>query len=94
MSNGDSTVPDHSLSCLSCRCSSNPNCPPELISSCVKCLTTVTSQEPLQVRFYHLIMDLNQARMTRAGNKQLNFSVKKKPQTADYVLNIRSIFCD
>ena len=29
-----------------------------------------------------------------AGNKRLNFSVKKKPQTTDYVLPIQSIFYD
>ena len=28
---------------------------------------------------------------TMAGKKQLNFSVKKKPQTTDYVFHIRFI---
>ncbi|XP_028393540.1 nucleoporin NUP188 homolog isoform X2 [Dendronephthya gigantea] len=28
--------------------STNPNCPPELITTCVKCLTTVTHHEPVQ----------------------------------------------
>ena len=38
--------------------------------------------------------DVKRARTATAGNKQLNFSVKKKTQTTDYVFHIRRIFYD
>ena len=38
-----------------------------------------------------VIRDLKQARRARAVNKQLNFRVKKKPQTTDYVNTVLSL---
>ena len=56
----------------------------------------LSSHSSLDTPISWLKVGIKQARMATAGNKQPNFSTKKKSQTTDqvHVLNIQSIFYD